>query len=670
MDKQPYKKKYPNLFQPLEVGVNKVGFKNRIFSAPISVNLFADNNLNLRYEGIDTFASFARGGAALVTIGEGELDKLNSSAHNSHIGLVDDLVLQNLHLYNDYAHAYGAKTSIELNHNGHFAIPRFCGGMEPMSASEITMPSGIHVRQMNEDDMEQVAESYASAVFMAKRAGFDMVLLHYGHGWLMSSFLSNLLNKRTDKYGGSLENRMRFPRYILERIRQKVGDDILLELRMSGDEFTDGGITINETIEYIKMVEDLVDLVHISCGTRFNAMSRADMHPSHFVAHGHNAPNSALVKKAGVKIPVGVVGKIYNPMLAESILENEQADYILMARSWIADPDWAEKVRHGHEEDIRPCLRCNFCLDAGDRVAVSKYVLENDAATKDMYCAVNPLFGNSCYKKNAPMPQKQRKVVVIGGGVAGMEAALDCVKRGHDVVLYEKNDKLGGQLFYADYVWFKQEMKDYREYLISQINKSTVTVKLNSYATPESIEMEMADAVIVAVGAEPLIPSINGVELSNVTVALNVFGKEDTLKGEDILIVGGGLIGCETSIHLGSKGKRVTVIEMGEYLAPDAQLSERLHTLQYMERAGVVSYTNTKCIEITDSGAWVVDSDQEKRFIKASHIVLACGMKPLIDSRDSFSGSAFDVINIGDCEVVSGIKHAVHSAFNASLRIM
>ena len=243
----------------------------------------------------------------------------------------------------------GARTSLELNHAGHFAIPAFNDGhTPPMSATARKMPNGNLVREMTEEDMDYVADIYANAIHMAWRGGFDMACLHYGHGWLFGGWMSPLLNQRTDRHGGSLENRVRFPRMVLERIRKKVGDNILLELRLSGSELTPGGLEIEDTIEIIKMMEDLVDLVHISSGTRWNASTRGDMHPTCFVDPGHTAPMAQKVKEAGIKIPVGCVGGVNTPELAEKILSEGMADYVLMARPWVADPEWANKVRSGH----------------------------------------------------------------------------------------------------------------------------------------------------------------------------------------------------------------------------------------------------------------------------------------------------------------------------------
>ena len=254
---------YPHLFSPMIVKGKR--FKNRIITAPTHHSFAVDPDNNLNMFGVKVWGDRAKGGAAAVTIGEGKLDKLNSCAHSGHVNCCDELALQRLHFFTDHVHTYGALASIEFNHSGQFALPEYNPQhLGPMGASAITMPNGLHVKEMDEKDMDQVADSYAYACLIAKRAGFDMVLLHFAHGWLMGGFLSPLVNHRTDQYGGSIGNRCRFPLMVLERIRAAVGDDLILECRISGDELTPGGIVIEDAIEMLKIFEPYIDMAHIS----------------------------------------------------------------------------------------------------------------------------------------------------------------------------------------------------------------------------------------------------------------------------------------------------------------------------------------------------------------------------------------------------------------------
>ena len=337
-------------------------------------------------------------------------------------------------------------------------------GREPITASDMYW-NGHFVRGMTYKDMDEVCDMYARAAFMAKRAGFSMLMLHCGHGWLLSNFLSPLTNTRTDEFGGNVENRCRFPRMVLERIRAVVGD-MPIELRMNGSDGQNaGGITPEDAAEQLLILEDLIDMAHMSCGNRLSAATRPEQSNSHFFAQGHNAPAAALAKQRGIKIPIGVVGGLNRPELVESLLAEGKADYVLMARQAHVEPEWVNKLKENRREDIRPCLRCLYCTDIGRRGARTDKVTFADDATYDIYCAINPYFGQGKEKHKIPLPKTSKRIAVIGGGIAGMEAALTAAQRSHSVVLYEKKDRLGGQMLFSEHLWFKQEMLDYLHYM-------------------------------------------------------------------------------------------------------------------------------------------------------------------------------------------------------------
>ena len=675
MSEPVYRQLYPHLFSPMRVG--KATFKNRVFVAPTHTPFSAGVNNLLTNEGIRYYGGFAKGGAGAVHMGESLLDRVNSAAHDSHLNIIDEECLKAYNTYNEYCHIFGVKTSIEFNHSGHFAMPAFGDGRDPMSAMEMDMPSGVHVRAMNEEDMEYVAHIYAKAANMAKRAGFDMCLLHYGHGWLMGGFLSPILNKRTDKYGGSVENRMRFPLMVLERVRKTVGKDFLIEVRLNGDECVPEGIQIEDAVENVRMLQDYASLVHISTGNCFVPFSRAIMHPTHFIEEGHNVHLAAAIKNTpDIHIPVGTLGAIDTPAFAEKVIAEGMADYILMARGWIAEPDWANKARTGHAEDIRPCIRCMHCLDIplGKRNTSTHNIAdifdEFPTTTRRAECAVNVFHGNGQCRIDFPKAASKKKVVVIGGGVAGMNAAINAASRGHDVVLFEKTEKLGGQLaYYADNMWFKKDsMERYRRYLEIQVRKAAVRIHLGVEATRERISAESPDAVIVAIGAEPVIPHIPGVDNANVFTADRLLGHEaELLPGKRVAVIGGGMVGCEVALQLSHLGYEVDIVEMAPILAPEGIYTERVHTMYIIEHDEKITvHVSSSCMKILDDGV-EVNTPEGKKKIEADAVVLCAGMRALAEKSAMFDDLAFDVIHVGDCKKVGTVADATASGYDAAL---
>lgn len=656
-----YKEKYPHLFEPLILGKNKVEIKNRVFTAPMGCPVAQHDNGRMNEYGVYFYGRYAKGGFGMVNaktiipVGPYPSRTLN---------LEDERMFMDVHFMNEYAHAFGAKTGCEMYHQGALASP---AKGPVMSSTEMVTPNGIYVKEMTLQDMEDVTQMFVKGATLIKRAGFDQILLHYGHGWLMSSFLSPAFNHRKDEFNGSPENRMRFPKMVIERIRKAVGGDLLIDVRLSGSEFTPGGIEIEDTIAYVKMLEDLVDSVHITCGNRNNPKSRPDMHPSSYLPAGHNAENAWKVKQSGVKIPVGVVGGISDPALAEQIIAEGKADFVLMGRQATIEPNWVEKVRHGHEEDIRPCMRCNFCIDTGRRGKLSTTITYDAESTFNLQCAADPTYGQGFFKKFVPKPEVAKDVVVVGGGFAGLEAAMTAAERGHRVTLLEQTNALGGVMAHTEDIWFKYDTGRFRDYLICQCKKNGVNIRLNTKATRQMIDDMDPDAVIVAIGSEPVIPKIPGVDKANVITAEEALHHPDRV-GKKAVIIGGGLVGCETAIILGEAGIDTHVIEFSQYLMGTSQFSQRIHTTEFMEKAGATYQLESKCTEILDDGV-DVEKDGVISRIKADTIVLAVGRKPLVEERESFRDSAFDVIFVGDCNKVGNIPQAIRNGYDAAIRI-
>lgn len=659
-----YKKKYPHLFEPMVVGKNKVVLRNRALVAPIgsiATGGGEDSDGRINNYGIDACIDYIRGGFASVCLpmevpidgGHEHMFNLNPKTCNQ----------MNFQLLQRSVHAFRGLTFAELLHCGPFVnLPGY-----PRLGADTRICNGHEAKAATREDMEDICKLFAYHARWCRTANFDGILLHYGHGWLMNDFLSPLTNHRNDEFGGSVENRCRFPLMVIKAIREAVGDDLLIELRLNGNDELEGGILPEDCAQQCLIFQDYVDMIHITCGNRLDAMARPKQHPSNFFPMAHNAYASEIVKNTpGIKIPIGLVGAIYDPEVAEEVLAKGQADYILMARAAMADPEIIKKAKEGREEDIRPCLRCNYCMDHGRREALTTELHLLSAPSYDRHCATNPLAFQSASKKRIPPAERVKKVAVIGGGVAGMQAAISCADRGHNVVLYEKTDKLGGQALLSDVMSFKKEMKLFHEYLERQVKKrSNIMLMMNTVATPELIDNLDPDAVIVAVGADQIIPEIAGIEKA--IMSFDVFGHEDKV-GKKALIIGGGDIGVELSIHLSSLGHECSIVEMGHYIAPRAQLTERISYIEAMQDAKVLAMLDTICVEITDKGAYVENADG-KQFIEADTVIICVGTQPLTEERDKFIDVAFDVINVGDCVEASTIVHAVHTGFDAGLTL-
>lgn len=665
--KPTYLEKYPHVFEPMTVG--KKIFKNRLCLAPmggVSTGGGADSDGRINNYGIDFYTDQARSGFGAISL---PMEIPRDGSHPGSFNLNEEnLTYMNFHLLQRSVHAYNALTFVEVENAGPGTVKP---GL-PKLGADTYMVNGVQVRAMTEADMEEHIQMYVELAKLAVRANFDGMMLHFAHGWLIHQFLSPLTNHRTDKYGGSLENRCRFPLMIVKAIKEAVGDHLLLSLRLTGNDGIrkpiDGswGITPEDAAQQVLILQDYVDMLHITEGTRLDATQRGQTGGSHFYPNGKNAKYSAIIKNTpGIKIPIGTVGGIHSAELAEQIIADGMADYVLMARPGYVDHEFVKKIREGREEDIRPCLRCNYCKDHGRRKALlsKKNELAMDkAVTFDRHCAVNPTACQGASKLRFPPAERVKNIAVIGGGIAGMQAAMSAADRGHQVILFEKTDRLGGQACLSDKMWFKKEMKQLHEYFERQVRKNeNISVLMNTRATRELIEEMDPDAVIVAVGAEQIVPNIPGIE--HAVMAFDAL-EEKVPIGKNVVIVGGGSVGCELSIHLGGKGHNVTVVEMSEYYAASAQLAERMDFLVFMEKNNVQLYLETKCIEIKENGI-VVEDNNGTRTISADTVIVSAGTIACSEERDQFKNVAFDVINVGDCVIASDICNATETGWNA-----
>ncbi|MBP2649918.1 MAG: NADH:flavin oxidoreductase, Old Yellow Enzyme family [Firmicutes bacterium] len=654
-------KEYPNLFSPIKIG--NVIFKNRLVMAPLtSDNCVVDNRPS--EQSIAFYSARARGGFAQVTLGEVDVDT-DYACRTDAFNIISDPNPKYWHsgAYNEVTMAikeHGAIASIEINHTGEANHPKnIIDHKNPIGPTGHIREDGITIDEMDEAMMNQVADNFAKAAQYVELIGFNMCMVHGGHGWLLGQFLSPLTNKRTDKYGGSQENRARFPLMVIDRIRQAVGKNFLIEYRVSGEELVDGGLTIDDVVDFAKRIENKVDIIHVSVGI-YHLHVESRTFSSMYHPHGCNVHLAEAIKKA-VSTPVAVVGGINDPAMAEQIIAEGKADLVALGRQALADPEFPNKAITGRTDEIAPCLRCG-CF--------SPMPQEEGKITPPhtFQCTVNPVTSKEFRMQLEPAAKSSKKVMIVGGGPGGMYAAITAAERGHKVTLFEKTNSLGGALKFTDYDRYKDDLRRYKDSLITRINKLNITVKLNTEVTTNLVEQENPDALIVAVGSSPIVPNVSGIAGSNVMQALDVYWNPERV-GAKVVMIGGGLVGCETGLHLAALGKSVTVVEMMDKLAPDATESHRIALFDTMD-GKITAKTETKCIAITSSGITVVNKAGVEEVITADTIVYAVGMR-------AHSNMAFELCKaapkqyffIGDCVSPRKVKQAVHEGFHAAMDV-
>ncbi len=645
-------KYYPHLASPITIG--GVTFKNRIFGAPMS-NPEMDSECHMRKEDVAFHENRARGGLASVAIGLGIVDPVGRT-HTKEVTLYDVMSLPSLKEAANAMHRHNCKAVMELAHGGKYANARGHGEASERYAlgpNDETSPSGMTVRAMTDEQIEQAAEAFGAAAKLAQEAGFDMVLVHGGHGWLLEQFMSPSMNHRTDKWGGSLENRMRFPLLVIEKIREYTGGKFPIEFRMSGAEFTEGGYGIDEGVAMAKVLDGKVDIIHVSAGVHEDPDVFVITHPSMFIEHGCNVWLAAEVKKH-VKTPVATLGGLNDPDMMEEIIASGKADIVEIARQSICDPFFPEKAFSGNKDDITKCCRCFTCF-------------YNYLTNRTFCCAFNPVVGNELANQHAFPPTTPKKVVVVGGGPGGMEAAITAAQRGHSVTLYEKAGELGGQLLAEQHISFKQDMFNFVKVLERRLKKAGVTVKLNTELTAEQAAALNADVIITAVGAKPIVPPIPGIDSKKV-VGLDALHQQPPALSQKVVILGGGLVGSECAIYLDGLGKDVTIVEMKDDWAADSYFMHKNAMDIYMRKSNIKIHTGTKAKAVTDEGLLCETADGEV-LLPADSILLAAGMKADRQTAESFYNAAPRVFEAGDCIKAGRVLEAVTLGYYRALDV-
>ena len=644
------KTKFPHLCQPITLG--RVTFRNRMFSAPMGgTDITADCSVGPRTPGF--YELRAKGGAAAVTASELVVHPQTDASHMFHINLTTPGNLAGWTFLADAVARHGAVPSVELSHSGQYAGTYLVDkdkkkSLTQFGPSDWVRPDGIPVKALTKEQIADIVKSYGEAATLAKRVGFQMVMVHGGHGWLVNQFLSPAFNHRTDEYGGSFENRLRFAREVLTEVRKAVGPGFPIEFRMSGAELFDGGYTLEDGVKIAQGVEDLVDLIHVSAGSyQFGFFTT---HLPMFAPHGNNVYLAAEIKKH-VHKPVATIGALNDPAQMEEIIASGKADVVEMARALLADPFLPNKVMAGQEDEIVRCLRCFTCM-------------AERPTTGTRRCTVNPLIGRECEGTDVLPAARKKKVVVAGGGVGGMKAAITAAQRGHQVILLEKTGELGGILKSEQALPFKYEMYQLGLTFARQMEKDGVEVRLNTPATPELLEQLAPDALILAVGSSPIVPPLPGIDGDNVVVVNNYYLEKEKV-ADTVVVLGGGLAGCECAVHLGMEGKQVHLVEMRDSLAVDCNIRHRPILMQQVDKYTTV-HTGLQGLRVTEDGLVCKDGEGKEVLIPGKTVICAVGQRSNRDTVNELRGCAPFVREIGDCARVSNITNAVYQGYHAA----
>jgi 2,4-dienoyl-CoA reductase-like NADH-dependent reductase (Old Yellow Enzyme family)/thioredoxin reductase len=631
----------PRLFEPISIG--KMNVKNRIVLPPMGTR-FASTTGEVTQYHVDHYSTRARGGASLLIVPWVLVDT-KMEKKTGRLRLDSDEYIRGLNDIVEAVHINDVKIAIQLSLGGRaISHAEALGGVPVAPSKAYCAPYGTTARALTLEEIDYLVEAFAQASYRAQTAGFDAVEYHAASGYLISQFLSPFVNKRTDAYGGTPLKRLTFLLEIIERTKEKVGNDYPLMVRISGDEFVEGGLTLEDNKFISKKIEDAgVDCIDVTMGI---------VESYHKAMPPMCIPRAAYVHLAqGIKevvdVPVITVGRINDPRLAEQILVDEKADLVAMGRALFADPELPLKAMRGEFEDIVPCIACNRC-----EMATSRNVR--------VRCAVNPNLGMEReYKLDKVKTSK--KILVAGGGPAGMTAATIAALRGHHVTLYEMQDNLGGQLILGGTPPHKDEINGYIEYLTTQVRKSGTDVITGVEVKPELVEKFNPDSVIVATGAVQIIPKIPGVDGLNVVTAWDVLRGQTKLDGK-VIVVGGGMVGCETAEYIASNGNDVEVVEMLPDIGLDMEPFSKVFLTERLQEMKVNIHTSLKVDKINQNGAEATGVNGMKHIFNGDKIVIAVGSNSNDQLYKMLKGKFKEIYSIGDCKDPSKILEAVRSA--------
>ena len=646
------KEKFSRIFEAGSLGSLKV--KNRLIMAPMGTRLASEMG-GVTQRLIDYYEERAKGGVGTVIVectavdyplGSGSPKNLTIH-HNSYIAGHNELV--------EAIHLHGAKAICQIYHVGRNTRPINIQGLRPVGPSAIPCKFiNVIPRELAANEIEDIVRKFVEAAIRTKTAGYDGVELHGAHGYLIGSFMSPSSNHRNDRYGGDLNHRMNFPLEIIRGMREELGPDYPILFRLSGDEFIDGGMDLEETKEAAKILEKAgIDAVDVSAGTYDSMVTTVE--PISY-AQGWKIYLAESIKK-GLDIPVIGVGVIRKPDFAEKLLEERRVDFVGLGRALLADPEWPVKAKTGRVKEIIPCISCNDgCL--GGRIF-------RDLSLR---CTVNPFTGRE-HLKDTIKPGNKKRVLIIGGGPAGMVAALTAQKRGFRVRLYERGSHLGGQLRLAAVSPGKEKIGWFLDYLLNQIKVQKVDVRLRKAANLKTVLRVKPDAIILTTGAFPLLPDIPGVNSKCVCTAWEIFEGRKEIKDKVVLIAGGGTVGCETALSIASENKKVMIVEMLGNIAIDMEPISRMELNTKIQKYGIEVLLNRKITRIGEDGVVSLSSESREEQVKVDCVILALGSTPANGLAHQVEKEIREIHIAGDCNSPRKIIDAVYEGFLAASRL-
>ena len=630
--------------------IGSLEFKNRLAMAPMGTAGLADSDLGYSRRLIDFYAARAEGGVGMIITGAAIVNTRLEGGLAHFLPRIDTPhYLSRLSELCHTVHHYGSKLIIQLS-AGFGRVNYLVGNpIAPISASAVPCfrDPKVSTRALTSEEIAEIIMSFATAAAMAKAAGVDGIEIQGYGGYLIDQFQTALWNKRSDRYGGDLDGRLRFPLELIGATRAVVGADFPIIYKFTPEHYLEGGRHLEEGLELARRLEQAgVDALHVDGGC-YEVWNRVI--PS---MYEEPACQISLAEAVGavVKLPIIAHGKLGNPAVAQRVIEEGKADFVALGRPLLADPQWAKKVKEGRSDDIRPCIACNeVCL--GKRLYLS--------------CTVTPQVGLEREYALTPVERKKR-VLVIGGGPSGMEAARTAAARGCEVTLWEGGDRLGGKMRIAALPEFKRDIRPLIQYLATQVEKTGVKVELGRTATPKSVQQHKADVVILAAGSRFSMPKVPGVDQDHVLNSVELY-EGDRPIGKRVLVVGGGLCGCEAAAYLAQQGKQVTVVEMAcEVVSESSKTVNTILAIKaLLAQTRVEVLTRTKLVEITKTGA-IVESNGATRELEADCVVIATGFTPNLALRDVLEEAGVEVVAVGDCVKPRTIDDAIWEGFHAA----